>query len=326
MSQEKKSSEVVARESRGAILTAAEFHELSDVPAAMVWLANIENPNTRRAYEKDVMVFLSFCGIERPDELRLVTRAHVIAWRASLEAQELAAATIRRKLSAVSSLFDYLCNENAVESNPVAGVKRPTEGSNEGKTPALSDAQAKALLRAPKGQDLKARRDRAILATYLFHALRRSELATLKVSSLHERRGVLHFRILGKGSKMRYVPAHPAATEAIAAYLELAGHGDDKKGALFRPISNSRTGRLDQAITGDGVWRMLKKRAAEAGVHVEGLCLHALRATAATNALEHQADIGYVQEWLGHSSISTTRLYDRRRSRPEDSPTFRVNY
>ena len=59
---------------------------------------------------------------------------------------------------------------------------------------------------------------------------------------------------------------------------------------------------------------------------INGLCLHALRATAATNALDHAADIAYVQEWLGHANIATTRLYDRRKSRPEDSPTFRVSY
>lgn len=47
---------------------------------------------------------------------------------------------------------------------------------------------------------------------------------------------------------------------------------------------------------------------------------------AATNALEHQADIAKVQEWLGHSNISTTRLYDRRHSRPEESPSFAVKY
>src|SRR6266702_1693494 len=51
---------------------------------------------------------------------------------------------------------------------------------------------------------------------------------------------------------------------------------------------------------------------------------HALRATAATNALDHQADIAKVQEWLGHANFATTRIYDRRRSRPEDSPTFKV--
>lgn len=182
------------------------------------------------------------------------------------------------------------------------------------------------LLRAPSGDGLKAVRDRAIIATYLFHALRRTELATLKVGSLQERRGVMHFRVHGKGSKTRYVPAHPAAQEAIAAYLELAGHGEDKKGALFRPVRNRRTGDLEKAITGGGVYKMVKDYAKKAGVHVDGLCLHALRATAATNALEHEADIGFVQEWLGHANISTTRLYDRRKSRPEDSPTFRVSY
>jgi site-specific recombinase XerD len=51
-----------------------------------------------------------------------------------------------------------------------------------------------------------------------------------------------------------------------------------------------------------------------------------LRATAATNALEHGADIARVRDWLGHRAVSTTQLYDKRRSRPEDSPTFRVKY
>ena len=44
------------------------------------------------------------------------------------------------------------------------------------------------------------------------------------------------------------------------------------------------------------------------------------------HALEHEADIAKVQEWLGHANIATTRLYDRRKSRPEDSPTFKVSY
>src|SRR5215471_2666337 len=59
---------------------------------------------------------------------------------------------------------------------------------------------------------------------------------------------------------------------------------------------------------------------------VHGFCEHALRATAATNALAHNADIAKVQEWLGHANIATTRLYDRRQSRPEESPTFKVEY
>ena len=51
-----------------------------------------------------------------------------------------------------------------------------------------------------------------------------------------------------------------------------------------------------------------------------------LRVTAASNALEHAADIAKVQEWLGHANIAATRLYDRRKARPEESPTFLVAY
>lgn len=308
------------------VLTEAQFQGLAAVPAAGEWFANIDNPNTRRAYQADVEDFIAFTGIERPDEFRHVTRAHVIAWRSTLEARELGPATIRRKLSALSSLFDHLCEQNAITHNPVSGVKRPAADANEGKTPALSDDQARMLLAAPEGDSLKARRDRAIISVYLFHALRRSELAGLLVKSMSERRGVPHLTVLGKGSKTRYVPVHPAALSAINDYLDAAGHVDDKNGALFRPVKNNVNGNLDQAITGDGIYWMVKDYGRRVGITLDGLCLHALRATAATNALEHQADIAYVQVWLGHSSISTTRLYDRRKSRPEDSPTFKVNY
>ena len=84
--------------------------------------------------------------------------------------------TRRRKLSAVSSLFRYRCNANAVEENPVSGVKRPRmENANEGRTSALSDAQARRLLSAPEGDSLPAQRDRALLAVLLYHGLRRDE-------------------------------------------------------------------------------------------------------------------------------------------------------
>jgi integrase/recombinase XerD len=73
---------------------------------------------------------------------------------------------------------------------------------------------------------------------------------------------------------------------------------------------------------------IVRKYGLETGISAEvnGLCVHSLRATAATNALSHDSDIAKVQEWLGHANVSTTRLYDRRKSKPEDSPSFRVKY
>ena len=73
-----------------------------------------------------------------------------------MERRALSASTIRRKLSALSSLFDYLCDRNAVTGNPVDGVKRPMANGNEGSTPALGDSQARKLLEAPPATRLRA--------------------------------------------------------------------------------------------------------------------------------------------------------------------------
>ena len=62
------------------------------------------------------------------------------------------------------------------------------------------------------------------------------------------------------------------------------------------------------------------------GISGDNMGPHALRATAANCALENQADIARVQEWLGHANISTTKVYDRRATRATDSPTFRISY
>ena len=117
--------------------------------------------------------------------------------------------------------------------------------------------------------------------------------------------------------------ARSALHRLINDYLDAAGHGLDDSGALFRPVRNNRTGRLEAAITADGVYRLVRGYSGKLGFLIGA---HALRATAATNALDHQADIAKVQEWLGHANISTTRIYDHRRTRPEDSPTFKVAY
>ena len=315
---------VVRSESR--ILTAVEFQSLTDVPPEIEWFANIENANTRRAYQSDVSEFTRFAGIKQPDEFRRVKRSHLIAWRKQLEGRALEPSTIRRKLSAIASLFDHLCEANAVSYNPADGVRRPSMGANEGKSPALGDDHAKAILEAPRADTLKGLRDRAILSALLFHGLRRAELGGLRVGDLQSRRGVMHFRILGKGGKIRFVPIHPHSLQCISEYLERCGHADETESALFRPVKNP-AGNLENTLTGHGIYKdVVKKYARQIGIEPSAISVHGLRATAATNALEHEADIAKVQEWLGHANIATTRLYDRRKMRPEDSPTFKVSY
>lgn len=308
------------------LLTRAEFHRLGDVPPETEWFANITNAHTRRAYRNDLGQFMKFVGIERPEEFRTVARPHIIAWRKDLESKALSPATIRRKLSALADLFNHLCEANAITHNPVHGVERPTEGANEGKTPAISDGEARLILAAPDAETLKGKRDRAILSVLLHHGLRRAELCSLKVKHVAARRGIMTLTVHGKRSKIRYLPVHPRAVGLVQDYLDAAGHGLDMDGALFRPVKRP-DGKMESGLTSSSVYRnVVMKYAKEVGISVEGFGPHALRKTAATNALEHNADIAKVQEWLGHANISTTRLYDARLSRPEDSPTFKVEY
>ena len=304
-------------------LIAPRFQGLANVPSELEWFANIDNKSTRRAYETALQDFMRFAGIKRPGEFRNVARSHVIAWRDDLVRRALSGMTVRHRLAALSSFFEHLCESNAVTHNPVKGVKRPPVQSYAGKTPALADHQARALLKAPDGVSIKGQRDRAILATLLYHALRREELCKLTVKDFrHERRGVAHLKVFGKGSKTRYVPLHPAASGLIVDYLGADGRAMETTGALFRAVGN-RAGGKAKAITADAIYKIVRGYSAKLGFEIGA---HALRATAATNALDHQADIAKVQEWLGHANIATTRIYDHRKTRAEDSPTFKVAY
>src|SRR5271169_6956539 len=224
------------------LLTAAEFHRLADVPPEVEWFANISNRHTRRAYENAVKDFMRFAGIRRPEEFRTVTRAHLIAWRDALRQRELGGATIRHRLASLASLFEYLCEKNAVTHNPVKGVERPKTESGEGKTPAIGDHQARKLLDAPQEETIKSKRDRAILSTLLFHALRREELCKLKVKDFrHARKGVPHLKVAGKGGRprprrqRRAIPTGPQQPHRKTGRRDHRGRRLSAGAALFGP-------------------------------------------------------------------------------------------
>ena len=132
-----------------------------------------------------------------------------------------------------------------------------------------------------------------------------------------------HLKVSGKGGKTRYLPLHPGTHALIHDYLDAAGHGDGRRRRAV-PADPQQPHR--PAGQGDHAGRHLQAGARLLGALGFEIGAHALRATAATNALDHQADIAKVQEWLGHANIATTRIYDHRRTRAEDSPTFKVTY
>ena len=101
-------------------LAPGEFERLRHVPPLIEWLANVENPNTRRAYRSDLAEFMAFAGLPDSDAFRTVSRAHVIAWRRSMTQRALKPASVRRKLSALSEFFDFLTDlKELVDHAPV---------------------------------------------------------------------------------------------------------------------------------------------------------------------------------------------------------------
>ena len=299
-----------------ASLGPAAFLSLKTLPAAAEWWANFPNAHTKRSYRSDIQDFMTFAGIAALEGLITVARAHVITWRQALIRRGLKPATIRRKLAALSSLFESLCENQVTTLNPVDGVKRPATSSGEGSTPIISDDDARNVFDRIPTNTLKGTRDRAIIAVLLFHALRCEELCRLTVEDRQVRGGVFYFKVQGKGSKIRYIPITPNAQGFIEEYLQEAGH---TTGPLFRPTQNNPGGgELARALNPSSVSRMVYSYL--------GVRPHALRATAATNALANGADLKKVQEMLGHSSIATTRIYDRRHTKPEESPVFRIKY
>lgn len=309
-------------------LSTQEFQNLSDVRPEVEWLANLSNHKTRRAYRVDIQSFVEFSGISHTKEFKEVKRSHVLAWRSAMEKQNLSSATIRRRMSALASLYEYFCDVGAASHNPVRGVKRPRVEYLQGKTPALSIEQARLLLEAPDITTLKGLRDRSILSMLLHHGLRREELCALRVRDFGQQRsGISHLLIHGKGGKIRYIPVHPESELLVGTYLQMSGHVTDVMGPLFRSVSTAQKDTLARNLTPGSIYsRVVRPYMAMVGIHGELMGPHALRCTATTTALENHADIARVQDWLGHANITTTRLYDRRQVRATESPTFNIAY
>jgi len=305
------------------------FFALLDDPLVKNWLNNLISLASRTAKRQDLMNFISWFKIKSMEDIQNVKREDIINWRDAMlgpkDDRRYAIRTVKRNMATISKFLEMLCDNKILEINIVKGVERPKLNSTEGVTQAINAAQARDLLEAPDPKTLKGNRDRAILATFLFHALRRSELCNLKIKDILERDGIKQLKVLGKGDKERYIPVHPVAIARITDYLDACGHGGNKESPIFKSLSNngSNTGR---PMVPSGIYELVIKYGQKVGIDTSHFSPHSLRATAATNTLINGEDIRKVQHWLGHASIQTTAMYDKRDHRAEDSPTFRVRY
>lgn len=300
---------------------------LAGLPEEEVWLAGLRSAQTRRAYRLDVRHFITTVGLASADELRRVDRAAVIFWREAMEREGARASTIRRRLSALSSLFTHLVEHRVVDRNPVRDVKRPRINRRTGKTASFSRKQARAILDAPDAGTLQGLRDRAILSVGLQVGPRRAEIAHLAVKDFHQNQGYWSLRFLLKGGAENAVSINPQTAQRIIDYLEAAGHRDDRDGPLFRPVrGNQMVNDPERHLHPDQIDKLLRRYVKTALELEHGFSAHSMRATFITTALDNGAPLEDVQRDVGHADPSTTKLYDRRGHNPEKSASFFANY
>jgi integrase/recombinase XerD len=321
-----KTTKSIVPSSRGAVQRIS-VDQLAGIPEEEIWLASRKSARTRRAYQNDVQHFMRTLNIRSADELRRVDHRAVMAWEHIMrEQQGSQASTVRRRLAALSSLFAHLVKFAVVEMNPVREVERPAINRREGTTLAFSQKQARSILDAPNPNALLGVRDRAILAVGLQVGFRRAEIASLKVGDFHMNRGYASLKVIRKGGKKGSLAIHPQVEQRITDSLDMAGHGTDLEGPLFRPMRDNRKG-LDarRPLHPDVIDRILRKYARHIGLD-RGYSAHSMRATFITTALDNGASLEDVQSAAGHADPSTTKLYDRRGYNPEKSASFFANY
>jgi len=300
---------------------------LASIPEESVWLAAQKSKQTRRAYKGDVIEFITHFGLQNPEQLRAIDHRQVIAWEAHLrESEGHEHSTVRRKLSALSSLFGHLKNHGLVDDNPVRDVKRPAVNRLEGTTPAFSQAEARLILDSPPPDTLAGKRDRAILAVGFYAGPRANEICKLKVEDFYRDRGLASLRFRRKGGKKGGVAIHPACENRIQAYLDAAAHGDDPKAPLFLPLRGNRHAQGHRHLDSSTINRILERAMITVRIDPRDYSPHSMRATFITTALKNGATLEEAQHAAGHANPQVTKMYDRRAYDPEKSASFKADY
>jgi integrase/recombinase XerD len=256
--------------------------------------------NTLEAYGRDVGRYLAYLEGRKVQGPEQVERANVTAFLALEKKRGLGPSSLAREVSSVKQFHLFLVNEEYTAHLPTSDLATPRKPQRLPR--ALSQAEAARLLEQPITADAAGLRDRAMLEMLYATGMRVSELTSLDTSDLDLEQAEV--RVTGKGNKERLVPLGATAADCVERYLKFGRPrllGGRSQRAVFL---NQQGGRLSRS----GAWRIIKKYAERVGLG-EHLTPHTLRHSFATHLLENGADLRYIQELLGHASISTTQIY-----------------
>ncbi|MEV4640166.1 tyrosine-type recombinase/integrase [Actinoplanes sp. NPDC049548] len=308
---------LVARQHAGTVAAVGGAEQVTEA-----WLQNRRlSAHTREAYRRDVRAWLDWCAGRDVDPLR-ASFLDVNAYARGLEAQELAPATVARKLSGLSSWYDFLVKLRAIDANPVAGADRPYVSRDHSATVGLSPEEVDAVLAAAEAATGPAAdRHRAVIALLADLGLRVGEVVSLDVADLGVERGHRSVRFVGKGGRARRRALTPYAEQAVDAYLAARAAAEGTTAdRLDGPLLTTASGaRLDR----HAVFRLVRRLAAEAGIAGWArLSPHSLRHAFATTARAEGVPLEDVQDAMGHADPRTTRRYDRDRHNLDRDPAY----
>ena len=217
-----------------------------------------------------------------------------------IQSQGKSGATASRSLASLKNFFMYAASIGAM-ANPLALDEIHIDRGAKRLPQVLTNQEVELLLSQPDCADSKGCRDKAMMELLYATGMRVSELIDLDVNDVDLELATVK---CGSGKSGRIVPIYPAASEALADYLRKSRPvlvGIQEQAALFVNVSGTRMSR-------QGFWKILKYYQVRAGIEKE-ITPHTLRHSFAVHLLENGADLGVLQELMGHSDISSTQKY-----------------
>lgn len=255
--------------------------------------------NTVASYMRDIKQYAQWLNETAHADVLDASQENIGEYLSYLEADGRSGATVSRCLASLKNFYSYVVSTGFMETTPVSNIH---VDRGEKKTPQiLTGKEIELLLSQPVCVDAKGYRDKAMLEVLYATGIRVTELINLDITDVNLELGVIKCTGI---KKSRAIPLYPAALKALAAYLDnirssMIASLDEQ--ALFVNISGVRMSR-------QGFWKVLKHYQSTANIQKE-ITPHTLRHSFAVHLLENGADIGSVQELMGHSDISSTQVY-----------------
>ena len=254
--------------------------------------------NTIASYMRDIRQFAGWLQDQETANVVDATQQNIGDYLEYLEGQGKSAATKSRALASLKNFYAYLISSGFLSETPVREVK--IERGEKKLPQILTSREVELLLAQPSSADTKGIRDKAMLEVMYATGMRVTELLSLDLTDVNLEMGTV--RCVGS-KRTRMIPLYPGALRALTTYLRDARQmlADPTEKALFVNIGGVRMSR-------QGFWKILKHYQTTARIDKE-IGPHTLRHSFAVHLLENGADIGSVQELMGHSDISSTQLY-----------------